>query len=280
VGVVGEIERKLARERCKTVDDGVPELRTSTLTHIAWVPPRWLAAGRKTLAGLAERHPARTVILVPEGGRGDRIAADVSVRDFPVSDGREVLSEVIEIHVRGAPAAHPGSIVLPLLISDLPAFCRWRGRPDFDSTAFAEITDAVDRLVVDSGEWAGLPRAYAALVDCFDQVAVSDIAFRRTLPWRARLAELWPAIADVERIRVAGPKADALLVAGWLRSRLGRKIRLTRHPADTIESVAVDGEPVEAPSADVPSASDLLSGELEMLSRDPVYEESVRAALT
>ncbi|HEY7380320.1 MAG TPA: glucose-6-phosphate dehydrogenase assembly protein OpcA [Gaiella sp.] len=276
MGVVAEIERKLARERCKQVDDGVPELRTSTLTHLVWAPPSWLPAARRTLAGLAERHPARTIFLVPEAGRGDRVDAAVSVRDFPVGDGREVLSEVIEIRLRGTPAEHPGSIVLPLLVSDLPAFCRWRGRPDFGSSAFTEIVDVVDRLVVDSGEWPGLPAAYARLVALFDEVTVSDIAYRRTLPWRARIAERWPDIASLDAIRVTGPRADALLLAGWLRSRLGREVRLSRRNAARIEAVALDGEPVSTPVEAATSPSDLLSGELEVLARDAVYEGAVR----
>ena len=35
------------------------------MTHVAWVPPRWLDAAERTLEGMAERHPSRTVILVP-----------------------------------------------------------------------------------------------------------------------------------------------------------------------------------------------------------------------
>ena len=36
---------------------------------------------------------------------------------------------MIELRLRGSAAHHPGSIVLPLLVSDLPVFCRWRGEP-------------------------------------------------------------------------------------------------------------------------------------------------------
>ena len=66
------------------------------------------------------------------------------------------------------------------------------------------------------------------LAELFDRVAVSDIAFSRTLPWRRRLAELWPGIGTIEKLRVEGPRADAELVAGWLRSRLKRDVALTR----------------------------------------------------
>ena len=77
--------------------------------------------------------------------------------------------------------------------------------------------------MVDSSEWRGLPGAYAELAGLFDRIAVSDIAWGRTRRWRGRLAELWPGIRSSSELAVTGPKADALLLAGWLRSRLKRE---------------------------------------------------------
>ncbi len=232
MGVVAEVERKLARQRCRQEDDGDPELRTSTMTHVVWAPPRWLPRAKRVLAGLAERHPARTIFLVPRPGAAEAgVEADVAVHDFAIGGGREVISEVIELRLRGEAARHPASIVLPLLISDLPAFCRWRGRPDWGGQALHEIVDVCDRLVVDSTEWQGLPGAYAELARLFERIAVSDLAWRRGLHWRAALAERWPGIRRVERVSVEGPRADALLLAGWLRSRLRREVALTRRTA-------------------------------------------------
>lgn len=280
MGVVADVERQLTRLRCREEEDGVPDLRTSTATHLVWAPPRWLPQARRTLLGLAERHPSRVVFLVPEPGRGDRVRATVSIRDFDLGEGREVLSEVIELHLRGTPARHPGSIVLPLLITDLPAFCRWRGEPRWGSSWLEEIADACDRLVVDSGEWRQPVAGYRALVALFGgRLAVSDIAFRRTLPWRERLAEEWPGIARVSRLRVEGPRADALLLAGWLRSRLRRDVALSRRDAPELRAVAVDGEPLPPPDDPGLSASDLLSAELDVLGRDRIYEAAVRATL-
>ena len=50
----------------------MPELRTSTMTHLVWCPPEWRAKARATLAGLLERHPARTIFLIPCGGRHEQ----------------------------------------------------------------------------------------------------------------------------------------------------------------------------------------------------------------
>jgi glucose-6-phosphate dehydrogenase assembly protein OpcA len=278
MGVLAEIERKLARRRCQEEADGVPDLRTSTMTHLVWAPPEWIDRAKRVLAGLAERHPARTIFLVPLPGRRSEIEADATVHTFELGGGRDVLSEVIELRLRGEAARHPASLVLPLLISDLPVFCRWRGQPDWDGEALGELMDVVDRLVVNSSEWSGLPRGYRNLAEIFDRVATSDIVWRRTLPWRVALAGRWPGIREARRLTVEGPRADALLVAGWLRSRLRREIALTRRAVDEVRAVRVDGEAVDPPAAPPLSASDLLSAELDVYSRDPVFEAAVRAA--
>jgi glucose-6-phosphate dehydrogenase assembly protein OpcA len=278
VGVVADVERMLARRRCEHETDDAPALRTSTMTHLVWAPPAWTGRARRVLAGLAERHPARTIFLVPLPGRRSEIEADATVHAFDFGGGREMLSEVVEIRMRGAAARHPASLVLPLLISDLPVFCRWRGRPDWDGDALAELVDVADRLVVDSSEWQGLPGAYASQARLFDRVAASDIAWRRTLPWRVALAGLWPGIRHARRLTVEGPRADALLLTGWLRARLRREITLSRRASDAVQAVWIDGDRVEPPSAPPATGSELLSAELDVYSRDPVYEAAVRAA--
>jgi glucose-6-phosphate dehydrogenase assembly protein OpcA len=279
MGVVSDIERQLGRLRAKEAQDGMPELRTSTMTHLVWCPPEWRAKARATLAGLLERHPARTIFLIPDPGAAPGIQARVELKDFQLQGlSREVLSEVIELRLGGTAITHPASVVLPLLVSDLPVFCRWRGEPGWASPQLAEIAGVADRLVVDSSEWRDPVRGYERLEGLFGTVAVSDIAFSRTLPWRRRLAELWPGIASIERLRVEGPRADAELIAGWLRSRLKRDVALTRRNAVTVTAVWADGEPVRSPGEGL-SASELLSGELDQFGREPVYESAVRAAL-
>jgi hypothetical protein len=279
MGVVSDIERQLGRLRAKEAQDGMPELRTSTMTHLVWCPPEWRAKARATLAGLLERHPARTIFLIPDPDGEPGIRARAELKDFELQGlSREVLSEVIELRLGGAATRHPASVVLPLLVSDLPVFCRWRGEPGWTSPELAEIAGVADRLVVDSSEWRDPVGGYEPLAGLFGRVAVSDIAFSRTLPWRRRLAELWPQIGSVERIRVEGPRADAELVAGWLRSRLQREVVLTRRDAAAVTAIWVDGEPVRSPG-DGLGASELLSGELDQFGRDPVYEAAVRAAL-
>jgi hypothetical protein len=83
----------------------------------------------------------------------------------------------------------------------------------------------------------------------------------------------------VGTVRVTGTAAQAWLLCGWLRSRLGRpEIELEHEEAETLEAVALDGEAVPLPPGDPPAPSDVLSDELERFTRDPVYEAAVLAA--
>jgi glucose-6-phosphate dehydrogenase assembly protein OpcA len=270
---MAEIESSLARLRDESTGEGRhPQQRTSVMTHVAWVPPEWLDAAERTLAGLAERHPSRTVLLVPRPDEEDGVDAEVSMRCFGIA-GQSVCGEVIELHLRGNRSLAPASLVLPLVISDLPVFLRWRGEPDFTGIQWQQLVGVADRVIVDSSEWNEL--AYAELARSFGETAVSDIAWRRTAPWRIELARCWPGIAEQE-IRIHGPRAEAALLHGWLNARLDRALRPVE-PAGEL-GVRLGGEELRPPRTPPLSPSDLLSAELDSFARDPIYEEAALAA--
>jgi hypothetical protein len=276
---IRDIERDLARLRGEaTVDARSPNLRTSVMTHVAWVPEEWAAEARRTLGGLEERHPSRTILLFPRpDDERDALDADVDMRCFVAGSAGCVCFEVIELHLCGGRASVPATIVTPLLVADLPAFLRWRGELPFGAPELDQLVRVVDRLVVDSIEWDDVDGAFSRLPELFERVAVSDIAWERLDPWRAAIALLWPGVAETETVRVVAPRAEALLVAGWLGGRLGRDVALEHEPADEIEAIELDGEPVE-PGASAPkSPSDLLSDQLDVFTRDRIYEEAVRS---
>jgi len=270
---VAEIEGELARLRAATSEQGAqPNLRTSVMTHLAWVPPEWKGAAEETLSGMAERHPSRTLLLFPRPDEPDGLDARVSIRCFPIGD-RAVCGEVIELGLRGNRSRAPASIVLPLLISDLPVFCRWRGEPPFGDPVLEQLVKIADRLIVDSGEWKEL--RFRELVELFHQTAVSDLAWARLGQWREILAGHWPSIREQE-IHIAGPPAEATLLRAWLVARLDRPVLTVEQAGELV--VRLGGEKVRAPSGTPQSPSDLLSAELDRFGPDPLYEEAVRAA--
>lgn len=267
---IAQIEHELAQLRSDSMD-----MRTSVMTHIAWAPPEWQDASRDTLAGMAERHPSRTLLLFPQDDERDALDAEVSLQCYTHAElQRHVCTEVIELRLCGGVAQAPASVILPLVLPDVPVFLRWRGEPPFGEPVFEQLIDVVDRLVVDSREWEGAPACYAKLVEIFDRVAVSDIVWARTLRWRRAIAER----GSGRQLRVRGPIQESSLLAGWLRSRLGHPVELEHTDADRIELAVLDGEEIRA-REERPSASDLLSGELDRFSRDPIYESAVAAAL-
>ena len=230
---VREIEREVATLRLAPGED-MPYQRTSVMTHTAWVPTEWVEAADDVLAGLAERHPSRTIVLVPEPDAEDGLEAEVDVDVFQAGEGRQICAETIHIHLKGKRASAPASVVQPLFLPDLPVFLRWRGVPSFGSDSFGSLVDVVDRLIVDSTEWPDLPGPYGPLADVFDRVVVSDIAWARTSRWRRQLASLWPGIADVKidsRFGHRRPGAAACRVVAFAtRPRRRARARALRSP--------------------------------------------------
>ena len=278
---LSEVEQALFDLRREAADEqGRPELRTSVMTHIAWVPPEWHEAAWTTLEGLAERHPSRAILLVPGGvSDEDKLCARVQLAAYELpGERRHVAAEIVELRLGSRRARSPASVVMPLLIRGLPVFCRLRGRPAFGQPVLSDLVGLADRIVVDSREWGDPAADYPRLAELFDAVAVSDIAWRRTMQRRIELASEWPEIGGCSELRVVGPAAEAHLLAGWLRSRLERDVTLVHEPADEIESVAFDGRELDEPPVEPLDPSELLSGELEAFGRDRVYEAAVRAA--
>ena len=277
---LADVDTALARLRAKAAEEA-ESMRTSVMTHIAWVPYGWREQARAALAGMAELHPSRTILLFPEPNADDnRVDARAEVERWELADtDRGLVTEVVELTLRGSRAKAPASIVEPLLISDLPVFLRWRGQPSWDAPELEQLVGVTDRLIVDSTEWDDVPDAYRRLAELFPRCAASDIAWARTSRWRSHLATMWPGIAEVRTVRVRGTAAQAWLLCGWLRSRLGRdEIAIEHDPAEKLEAVALDGEAVSLPPGDPPTPSDVLSDELERFTPDPVYEAAVLAA--
>ncbi len=273
---LADVEAALSKLRASSAPEGgSPDLRTSVMTHLAWVPDEWADKARAALAGMAERHPSRTILVLPDPDAGrDRIDADVSLERYAMPGlDRNVCSEVIELSLCGTRAKAPASVVEPLLVSDLPVFLRWRGEPPWEAQELEQLIALTDRLIVDSTEWDDLPYPYRRLAQLFERTAVSDIAWARTSRWRELLASLWPDIAQVGSIRVHGTSAQAHLLAGWLRSRLARDdIALEVDEQERLEGIDLDGEAAPFPPGDPPVPSDVLSEELDRFTRDPVYE--------
>jgi glucose-6-phosphate dehydrogenase assembly protein OpcA len=203
--------------------------------------------------------------------------------------------------MRGAVAAHPASVIRPLLLPDSPVVIWWPGKAP-QRHAADELAQLAMRRLTDAAA-SGRPlmalKARAADYTPGD----TDLSWTRLTPWRALLAaalDQYPAkikavVVESER---NNPSAD--LLASWLHSRLKveptRKItegpgltavRMTTasgdiaitRPDGLLASYAVPGQPERLVALKRRDYTDLISEELRRMDEDEVYERTVKSLL-
>jgi glucose-6-phosphate dehydrogenase assembly protein OpcA len=208
-------------------------MRTSVLTLVV-IAPRPETAERAIAAinELHQRHPSRAIIVSPTDPDGPALMDAHIYADCTLSErsDAEMCTEEILVKAGGELAQHLARVITPLLIHDLPVVLWWPDDPPFGSRQFAEVVEACDRLLVDSGtfhEDGGARLAGLATV-VSDGVAVSDIGWLRLTLWRELLAGLFdhPLLTQemhhIRRVRidVSRPTSSVLRGVACLSARL------------------------------------------------------------
>lgn len=199
-----------------------------------------------TLDELSAVHPSRALVVVAERRMDDR-DIELFVSSYAQTDnrgGQRLCCEEVVLVARGKFVPELTSAAVPLLISDLPTFLWWRDRLELGDRTFADFVRATDRLVVDTAEADDAQTTLLAMARLFGEqdckhLGISDINWARLTSWRALLASFYDAphsraalsqLANVV-IEYSAPQDDpsaiapqALLIAGWLASRLGWQI--------------------------------------------------------
>ncbi len=98
---VRAIERELAGLRAEASAEDAPNLRTSVMTHVAWVPEPWIDAATETLAGLGERHPSRTILLFPHP-RAERDGLEAELDEVTPGDEAGIKSATFILRGKNA----------------------------------------------------------------------------------------------------------------------------------------------------------------------------------
>lgn len=191
-----------------------------------------------TVARLMAWHPHRAIVVNSDpSAEAELLDAWVQAHCQMPGPGRpQVCCEQITVEAHGPAVARVHGIVLPLLVPDVPV-ALWcpRGEP-FDDQRFERLTELADRAVVDSATFASPEAGLVRMAGMLSApVAISDLSWSRLTPWRELSAQFFdapamvPHLAELERVVVeyearAGEAADrsqALLLVGWLASRLG-----------------------------------------------------------
>lgn len=255
---VAALERELARMRrvqsASAAEQGHVVARASVLNLVVHAT-REVHARRaaETIAELAQRHPSRAIIVHADRDRSPGVEAQLSMHcHLPAADAaRQVSYEQILIRARGDSDLRLASAVIPLLLPDLPVFLWWTGTPPLDERQFDDLLAFADRFIVDSADFARpdvtLPRIARICVSGRGRYGVTDFNWTRLTPWRDLVAGFfdvpqWRAfLPHVTGLRVGfAVDADgrdihpsqALLLIGWLASRLGWKATEALAPSE------------------------------------------------
>lgn len=191
------------------------------------------------LEQLGARHPSRTVIAVlRHDDDSDALDARVKTNLLPLpGTGRQLILEQISLIAGRRAARGIPPVVDRLLNSELPNFLWWLGEPLLRESPCVTMLAIADRLIVDSTCFRDLARTWSDLTDLANEssVAVSDCAWGQLGPWRELVAQFFdpPAhrvyLDTIARVSVTyeqdgagrSGRAKALLLLGWLGSRLG-----------------------------------------------------------
>ncbi len=215
--------------------------RNTVLTLVAYTAAAEQARiALDTVEELTSQHPSRAIVLVAEPERqGALVDARVAIHSEG-SGPSAAYGEEIVIDALGDAARHVPGVVLPLMISGLPAFLWWLGEPPWGSALIETLVDGCDRLIVDSCDATDADRTLVATADLVrrkhERCALSDFNWTRQRPWRELTAQFFdapdlrPYLAGIDHVTVeyaAGDEdaptnsAQAYLYVGWLASRLG-----------------------------------------------------------
>jgi glucose-6-phosphate dehydrogenase assembly protein OpcA len=253
---VSEIERALARiwagsaARKADEDEHHVAVRSSVLNLV-------VVAGRRetaercaaTIAATAGRHPSRSLILSTVDVDGpSSLDAWIEALSLATSAGTaQTGAETIHVSAHGDTGRHLASIIVPLLVPDLPVALWWPHDPQFRLHRADRLLPIADRLIVDGSSWSGdgLDRLEAmARMAQGQRLVVADFALLRQARWREALASVYdlpdlrPHLRAVRSITVeyaapqdGDPAGRTNIVrpvyhVAWLASRLGMGVVL------------------------------------------------------
>lgn len=191
--------------------------------------PARVAAAIDTVVTVAERHPARAIVVNADHNRPAMIESDIALRQSPAGG----YVELVTIDVGGEPALHLTSIVQPLLIPDIPVQLWLVGAPPLDQAFRPDAVALVDRLILDSDEYAdaeGTLRLISDALQAYPALTLSDMTWERMRTWREGIAHAFngpamrPWLSHIAGVDIVSAdvraQAQARLLAAWLASSL------------------------------------------------------------
>jgi glucose-6-phosphate dehydrogenase assembly protein OpcA len=217
--------RHLLEEQHQRSDAYAP---ARVLNLVAIVDREWRGEIINRLERVGRFHPSRTIVCAIESGRSTMDAwATMSCDVEPVPGSLAVCEERVEVEIGPKHVHGLASIVDPLIVPDL-ATVVWA--PHGHDEAVDALTGLADVNLLDSVQAPDPATAVARARQLLETGYVVDLAWLRSTPWRERIAATfdppdWRSSLDRLDQVVVRHRDDstisALLLAGWLASRLG-----------------------------------------------------------
>jgi glucose-6-phosphate dehydrogenase assembly protein OpcA len=240
---VSRIEAELAKLRYMAVGEPASgegfALRTSLLNVVAYTEHEegGLLASR-VIEELASHHPSRALVMIANASGDDsRIEAQLAAHcHISRTEEQSVCCEEVTLRVQGPAAVHLHSVIVPLLVPDLPVYTWWTEELPDDVHLIRELMQTSDRLVVDTDKMRdGLASmlVLAHLADLEPHCTVGDLNWDRLDMWRdlleqqRNITEMRHHLASVESVEIRYAAHDekkpgrAILFLAWLARRLG-----------------------------------------------------------
>lgn len=219
--------RGLLRER-HAADQSLAPARVLNLVVV--VDRDWKGEIANRLERVGRYHASRTILCAVAQGRTELDARVVMSFEKPSGGGIGVIHEHVEIDIGPEHLERLDTIVDPVLAAELPTML-WS--PHSHDDAVELLRGMTDVMLVDSDQQGDAPETLAQAREALESAYVVDLAWLRTTPWRERLAASFDPddrrcqLHQLDRLAIrhhASSTASAMLLAGWLGSRLGWEV--------------------------------------------------------
>jgi glucose-6-phosphate dehydrogenase assembly protein OpcA len=238
---VADVERQLAalRRRASAMaqETVTPPARAAVLNVVVYARRQaHVERAARVIAQLGERHPSRAIVLFHDREGSERVLLRCSQVE---GTNRQVCCEQILVRTGATAPQQLRSVVVPLLLSDLPVFLWWTETPPLRSPLFGALATDATRLVFDSADFARPERTMplvAALIEEHVGYGITDLNWARLTAWRELIAQFfdvpeWRVYLDaMNGVRIGFAvdmdgreihPSQALLLLGWLAAGAG-----------------------------------------------------------
>lgn len=197
---------------------------------------------RQTVGVVMHVHPSRAIVLRTSAGTTEVAARVFAECWMPFGSHQQICAEGIEI-TAGREELHDvaRTLLLPLIVPDLPVVLWCRGSRAFSPSAFDPLLPLSEKIIFDSTTAPDPKAAIAVLKDLHGRGRrVADLAWTRLTGWREALSHLFddgtlkPADVTTARVTYGVESTSVLYFAAWIERAIPG-VRLT------LETVA--GEP-------------------------------------